>query len=221
MSSKNSFVAFIDLLGFQTMVNYDASRPDHDSFYLEKLYEAHLRAKESLGKVENSTVTQFSDSIVLARPFNPSAFPDFLAQIAAYQKDLLLNGLLCRGGISFGRHFQREDFIFSKALVEAYLIESREAGNPRIVVAQDLVELLSDRVDFMGSLIRESDGYYFVNYLQYVDGDERMELGARIRGIIERSEGGSASIAAKLRWLERYSDYSLGRNDASPQFEVA
>ena len=43
-------------------------------------------------------------------------------------------GFLCRGGISQVWHYSDDDIIFSKALIDAYLIESKQATHPIIMI---------------------------------------------------------------------------------------
>jgi len=211
------FVAFIDILGFSEMVREDcesSAGPKH----VNVLYEAHLRAAATLGKDLESGLIQFSDSIVFSRPFDLSALASFVAAVAVWQKSLLVEGLLCRGGITFGKHFVKDRFMFSKGLIDAYRLESTYAKVPRIAVSDDLLQLASTSVDLQQlKLLREEDSVTFVDYLGYESEQECGALAAAVDGIIKKAKGG-ASVMEKMRWLARYADYRLDTKLSSPQF---
>ncbi|WP_209436738.1 hypothetical protein, partial [Pseudomonas gingeri] len=119
----NHFVAFIDLLGFGSMVSHDCESPENSQKYIDKLKETHRKTKELKGEIDGLQLTQFSDSIVLALPYDKRSFREFSTLVSNYQFELLKNGILCRGGISYGMHYYEDDFLFSNGLIHAYNIE--------------------------------------------------------------------------------------------------
>lgn len=215
---SSHFVAFIDILGFSEMVRADcesSSPPKH----LELLYNAHLRAVGTLGRDLDAGLIQFSDSIVFSRPFDLSQLDGFVSAVAAWQQSLLVDGLLCRGGVTFGKHFVKDRFMFSKGLIEAYHLENMEAKYPRIVVSENLLQLAAPAVDTTKlKLIREDDGIAFVDYLYHYTLDDRCILNSAIARVIEEAKFGVASVQEKMRWLARYSDYRLGSTFSGPMF---
>lgn len=217
---SSHFVAFIDLLGFSEMVRADCESSQGPKF-LRLLYDAHLRATSIFGRDLDAGLTQFSDSVVFSRPFDLSALPDFISSIAAWQRSLLMDGLLCRGGIAFGKHFAKERFLFSKALIDAYHLESNKAKYPRIIVSHDLMELAASKVNLSElRVVKEEDGAAFVDYL-YTDAQEDVERLAKVVGeIIDNTPSGYASVEEKMRWLARYADHKLGTKLSGPRFAV-
>jgi hypothetical protein len=215
---SSHFVAFIDLLGFSEMVRADCES-SHAPKFLELLHEAHLRAATIFGKDLDAGLTQFSDSIVLSRPFDLSALSSFIASIAAWQRSLLLDGLLCRGGITFGKHFVKDRFLFSKGLIDAYYLESTQAKFPRIVVSENLLQLAAPTVEVGAlKLVREEDGIAFVDYLSIENPEEKAKLTAATQDVITTSPNGVASVQEKMRWLARYADHRLGTTLSVPRF---
>ncbi len=207
------FVAFIDILGFSKMVEDDIH--SESTVFLEKLFRVYRKSKEMISGECN--ITQFSDSIIISRRYAREKFKSFIEVVSMYQKMLLEEKLLCRGGIAFGRHFQDADFVFSEALIKAYYIECTEAKYPRIVISNDLIDLV-DISDLTGSeLIRENDNTVFVNYLNVVDDEERKLILESLRDLYAQYQSNS-KIRAKLLWLLQYADYVFKTNHAPPKF---
>ncbi|ACD17508.1 hypothetical protein [Paraburkholderia phytofirmans] len=214
------FVAFIDLLGFSEMVRIDCES-SHAPKYLEILYDAHLRAATLFSKDLDSGLTQFSDSIVLSRPFDLACLADFISTIAAWQRSLLLDGLLCRGGVTFGKHFVKDRFLFSKGLIDAYRLESTQAKHPRIVISENLLQLAHPTVEIGTlNLIQEEDGISFIDYLAIDNQNEKEKFSAAIQTVMAASPNGDASVQEKMRWLARYADHKLGTNLSGPRFAI-
>lgn len=215
------FVAFIDILGFSEMVRTDCESSGPPK-YLQRLYESHTRASALLGKDIEAGLIQFSDSIVFSRPFDLPALPGFLCAVAALQRTFLLDSLLCRGGVTFGRHFVKDRFLFSKGLIDAYQLETSQARYPRVVVSENLLQLATPTVPLSElPVLREEDGIVFVDYLN-PDSEVPAEAMVRsIQAILESSSHSSSSVQEKLRWLARYSDYKLASALSGPAFSPA
>jgi hypothetical protein len=212
------FVAFIDILGFSEMVRSDCESSGAPR-YLELLHASHLRANALFSQDLEAGLIQFSDSIVFSRPFDLSALPRFLEAIAQWQRSLLLDGLLCRGGVTFGKHFVRDKFLFSKAMIDAYLLESAHARYPRIIVSEDLLQLASEHVPASAlRLLQEDDGAVFVDYLRCDTDGEKTDLRDAVARINATGKDLNLSAQEKVRWIARYADHSLGTTLAIPQF---
>lgn len=212
------FVAFIDLLGFSEMVRSDCESSDSPK-YLELLHNAHVRAAGLLGEDLEAGLIQFSDSIVFSRPFDLNALDSFISAVAVWQKSLLSDGLLCRGGITFGKHFVKDRFLFSKGLIDAYHLENSQARYPRVVVSENLLQLASPTIDTTAlKLLREDDGVTFIDYLFADTPDETAKLITATQMVIANSHAGGASVQEKMRWLARYADHKLGSNLSGPRF---
>lgn len=214
------FVAFIDILGFSEMVRADCESsgpPKH----LERLYDAHTRASHLLGQDIEAGLIQFSDSIVFSRPFDLSALGGFLLAVATLQRSLLLDGLLCRGGVTFGRHFVKDRFLFSMGLIDAYRLESSLARYPRIVVSENLLQLASPAISLNEfPILREEDGVVFVDYLNPDAAAPTGALTQAIQSILSASAHAGPSVQEKLRWLARYSDHKLSSALSGPVFSA-
>ncbi|MGL2965672.1 hypothetical protein [Flavobacterium sp. XGLA_31] len=204
------FVAFLDILGYSNMVKSDLEGPAGEEKYFHKLIQLH---KETNGlKYDNLefTLIQFSDSIIISAPYNPDTFHSFSKLIAEYQYKLLLNGIPIRGGITYGKHYYKDDFLFSSALIDAYSIESKLARYPRIILSDDLYELLnSNGVNL--EYIAYDNNYKIIDFLHNTKIDEAEKI--IINDLVSKLENNkSETVSEKGLWLKEYLNYKLPDN---------
>lgn len=217
---RQHYVAFLDVLGFSEMVAEDIKSEDHR--HLSKLFKCHQAAAHIFSDDPNCSITQFSDSIVVAKPFDADAFDWFVTRVAKYQRLLLDEELLCRGGISVNKHFSNGSFTFSAGLIAAYRVESKMARYPRVVVSPEVMELIFPGVtDVPKHLVREDDGLLFVDYIGHTRATKPKRLESAVESVVRTLLGSeTASIREKGIWLASYSDRVLGTKLQPPRFEA-
>jgi hypothetical protein len=199
-------VAYLDFLGFGEMVERDAQL--QEPVYLPLILEALDVVEDRVGQAGLS-LTQFSDSIVVASPFEPRRVGALVGVVQILQRLLVERGILVRGGIAIGPHYADGGRMFSKALVAAYRLESTRAKFPRILADTNLLDWclnhsqcsreLAD--DIRSHLMQDRDGAVFVHYL-----DEDL-LSSHARLVVETLElgqRGNTNILAKAHWLVDY-----------------
>jgi hypothetical protein len=143
---ENRIVLFLDILGFKKIIAETETKGQENIKQTKFLIETIKEMKEAVNLTsENSTknVTQFSDSIVVSFTENdqneiPRLFFDLQRLIAK----LLGRGILCRGAISYGKLYHKNDLVFGPALVDAYETESQAALYPRIILDQSLLDIM-------------------------------------------------------------------------------
>ena len=245
---KESFVAFIDILGFSEMINSDNGTGNNLKVIKNAIEEATkiLEDRKQMPNhpyaywYEEFQVKSFSDCFCLSIPlqFNngdkdyKQNFISFYLWIEVFCNTLLKNGFLCRGGITQGWHYVDDKIIFSKALVEAYLLESKKATHPLILIHQDLINNLIEKgfkgeryYDYM--FVHDTSGKSFLHPFNYsiVDAlffgsfnndfekiiEGRNELVEFFQPIIKRNienlRGNSA--VDKWHWIKEFSYYTL------------
>lgn len=214
---KNHFVAFLDILGFKEMVESDM-RGQSDT-YMSKLFKCHQSAAQIFANDPSTQVSQFSDSIVISRPFSIESFEIFADHIAQYQLLLLQEGLVCRGGVAVNKHFSNGSFTFSAGLIEAYRLESRLARYPRVVVSNDVMDLIFPvRKAPPKYLIQEDDGLHFIDYLGR-DLRRRRQFSASLTQVVgELLKNKDPNVREKGLWLAAYADAVLGTSLSIPKF---
>jgi len=201
---KQYLVAFIDLLGFSSMVAHDCETPNGEQKYIEALYDCHMQTRELKTDHTDLQLIQFSDSVVFALPYSLDNYISIVSIISDYQYNLLRRGILCRGGVSYGKHFFTEDFLFSNGMIEAYKLESKVAFSPRVVISNDLLELVKPKLEAQGTsvpLLYEQDGLWFIHYLS---GRDSSEIWEAISMAIPSKLSTSSSIRSKQIWLIDY-----------------
>jgi CDGSH-type Zn-finger protein len=213
------YVAFLDVLGFSDMVAEDVRSNDQKN--LSKLFKCHQAAGNIFSDDPNCSITQFSDSIVVAKPYDAKDFDWFVTRVASYQRLLLDEELLCRGGISVNKHFSNGTFTFSAGLIAAYTIESSLARYPRVVVSKEVMDLIfPDSKGNPKNLVREDDGLLFVDYIGCTRQTRPKKLASVVQSVVTRLLASDvASIREKGLWLASYSDAVLGTHLQPPRFE--
>lgn len=211
---KYYFVAFVDILGFTNMVKHDCEAPGESNSYIKRLFESYKHTQDMHKQSNEFDVIQFSDSIIFSMPFSQNKFPHFINIISNYQYELFKQGLLCRGGIAYGKHFSRDRFLFSDGLIEAYKLEKEFAKYPRIVVSKDLLYLIyKERIlDENVHLLKENDDIIFIDFF----GDNNLsDITEYLKSILYSSKSNETSITEKQRWLEEYFDFKVSKSRAT------
>ena len=158
---KECFVAFIDVLGFKEMIDRDNGTGEYLKIVKNAINDATKTLKERQseegGEFEfwfnEFNVKSFSDCFCFSIPLEfKNGEKDYVQNLVAFYvwlkvfyNELLNKGFLCRGGITQGWHYVDDDIIFSKALVDAYLLESKRAKHPIFVISNELLSQIEER----------------------------------------------------------------------------
>ncbi len=195
MTYEKRIVAFIDILGFKSLIN-ETEKSDNqneiknitDAFDLiYKVLDKHY-SKDQIKEIKYST---FSDCIVFSFPsFQTDALFFACLPLIWLQADLVSNhNIFLRGAITIGDIYHDANKVFCPAMVEAYELESKVAKYPRIILdpkiktayddwlvkleeegdcdkIYDLKEELNSVFSENGLLTKDRDDYYYVDYLR-------------------------------------------------------
>lgn len=178
---KDCYVAFMDLLGFKELINTrsceeiasifdEIKKRDLFNLNIKGLGQQPLVSPEEIHyKVMSDSIIIFIDSSVTHALF------DLILTCLYFQMRMLnmVAPVLVRGGISRGGIYYDRDVVFGQGLVNAYLLESKHAKYPRVIIPTELVEprdLLDIDKDattlLMGFLLQKFfDEYYSINYV--------------------------------------------------------
>lgn len=241
-SSKKSYskkiVVFIDLMGFKAFYN----DPD-------RLFNALKDCRKFL-KDDDPAVDfiQFSDCMVIAT--DATKYDDaiiFLIRFSIRISILMgIFGRALRGAITYGDYLYEDGFLISPAMAEAYLLESKKAVHPRILLDNSLLEvleslvLLEDKVKHellrsnISLLMRtdEEDQLRYLDYLRsagvsYIEADKKYgyseEKAVSILGLhkqfIKKSldENTKQDVIEKYLWLMKYHNQIVEAQPMSPE----
>lgn len=229
IKTKKYIVGSFDILGAKKHM-IDVNNPA--LFYV--LYNGVKKRLDNDG-VFNLYYKIFSDNIVLAVPLEDKlSEDDKTANIAAfitgmqYVTDISLSvsNVFIRGGISCGEFYGDETFVYGKALVDAYLLESESAIYPRIISTRDSLKAIGNKC-FESKFIKDFDGLYYFDFLYDCGFNSPFEY-RELNGINRnlklnnlkfhilnniKENGSNAKARQKMEWLiSYYNDFCQRRN---------
>lgn len=198
-------ICFLDILGFEQIVNDSTSRDlSIQNTALGKLniiYEIYNT--HEFTQFDTPTITQFSDSIVISIQFiQEDAVFFFLLRLKMLIQKLAEKQILCRGGISVGNLYHKDQTICGPALIEAYKLESKIANYPRVILHQEILEIAKRykgaqntikqvELYLMDIVGYDSDGFYYIDYLNNIETEhgtekEITDYFSKIRDMVEQ-----------------------------------
>lgn len=164
---ENRLVAFIDILGFSEIVKQSKDNTDKINLiysvlnYLKdweasknwdlKLIEieedAQKKGVHNFDITGRTNSTSFSDSIVVSVKVDNNVnemTSTLIANLSYIGAILIEQGILFRGGLTIGNIIHNEfGTVFGQGLIDAYLLESRSAKFPRIILSDKLIKQLN------------------------------------------------------------------------------
>jgi len=183
--TQKYLVAYLDLLGTKHQIETD----DNCDLLniVSSCYENVIRTLSTImpiSGIEDCKIKVFSDNIIVAIPSDTTQRDDHHPIIALnrigpavryLQREFLNKKILIRGGVTYGQLYIDDVFVWGKALIDAYSLESTIAKYPRIVIDQSIVELKGlvlfddQSLDFLSinKIKKDYDGEFFFDYLNY------------------------------------------------------
>lgn len=177
--SKKMF-AFLDILGFERLVNQSRNNPD----LISKIAEMLGRSKEIASSTPKAQLNvlqvdsdlymyrTFSDTSVISGPYVSHDDITFLSWWIMRYQYLMWKEFqtFVRGAMVFGDIYEDEDVVFGPALIDAYHLESckTKAAWPRVLVNGSLLDKTTTeerRRDFSDFLTQDD---VHVDYLDYL-----------------------------------------------------
>jgi len=193
---RTSIVGFLDLLGFSQAVL--SATPERSQVLLDKIchaindsrsYVREVLANDLPSSLDDWSVKFFSDNLVLGYACDTPVVDGATAAlfvircVQRYQLRMVINGLFLRGGLTIGPLCLTDEIIFGRALVESYHLEEKTAVVPRVVLSESLSQMVvtafqtgtqSTASKAGGTLCRDINGWWFVNYLQAAIEDQQV-----------------------------------------------
>ncbi len=168
MSEDLHVLMYLDVLGYEDAIKNDnqedlaALRSIVEKFAANKVSYLEEPIPTEIASYGNVTaysyrpaISSFSDHVVVSAPLilgqtkgnkrHITAILFFMIRILQkFAYDALSKGFLIRGGISLGPLVHDEHIVFGKALVNAVRIEESVSFYPRVVVCNEIIELLRE-----------------------------------------------------------------------------
>jgi hypothetical protein len=220
----DSYVAFIDILGFKEIVykkSFDEVRDILGNIRLiqelitkSNLYSGLIR-QELISSVK---ITLISDSVIISIPKNSDgAFHCMIIVCATIIQKLfsLKEPLFCRGSICLGNIYQHDNSVFGPSLIEAYLMERDIAKYPRVIISPDCfikgcASITNDKEKaFVKCFTKQCEEYWFVDFIKYIlissgdkFSDKALKLSKKISDILSTTDDNG--LRTKYLWLKKY-----------------
>lgn len=136
-SYENRFVALLDILGFrEALANFAVHSPNELFHAIVDSHWFHAATTEGACDFQ-----LFSDSIIVnSKDDQASSFISVANLVNNLRNSFLERGIVLRGAIAFGRHFNKHGICISPALVEAHDLEKMKAVSARILVSETAAE---------------------------------------------------------------------------------
>jgi disulfide oxidoreductase YuzD len=150
-------------------------------------------------------------------------------QLALFEK-----GILIRGSVVINEVFHRNPYIFGPGLNQAYKIENEKAIYPRIVVSEEIFELVksspllkarhhtfSEESEYVQGLVRKyRDKNYFLDYLSVAESEVNEPPNDYIKylklhkskiqfGLNKYSK--NQNVLEKYKWLKKYHNNTVAQ----------
>lgn len=247
---ENRVIAFIDILGFKEIIKeseQDTSKIElvysileylkalktSDKWTLQLLEIEEDAQKRGVGNFDvrnRINTTAFSDSIVISVKIDENVnemVSTLIVNLAYVGAMLLEKGILIRGGITIGNIIHKENgIVFGQGLIDAYILESKNAKYPRLIVSNKLIKRLEypiktkkDRYPYHQYIERFEDGcvgFHQIIYYQVLQSwtemtrERLIDSLDKVRKVIIRGLDSSfehPDVFEKFNWLkEQYNN---------------
>lgn len=208
----HAYLAFLDILGYRELLQADVTSGAYE--FRERMIRA-FRVFEGVNQARYA-YKAISDSIFISCGDQAAAL-EFLELQRNVFVTFLSEGLLLRGGISFGAHFQNQSITYSPVLAKAYWLESQVAEFPRVMVDPNIVDMFPGVVA-SGHVLRSGE-FWFLNI---VSRESFQAVWSHARDVFDSSRAvvrKNERVRAKNRWLQEFlreSAVMLGLEVPSP-----
>lgn len=162
---NKKFIAFIDILGFKSLIdgiesNSKTSETDfkkvqsilnflneesldsnghHDLPVYEKTDDGYIQ--KELG---NPIITYVSDCVIISTDGTFDGFKSICNKITKLYTDIASDGIFMRGAIVYGNIYHKDRILFGSGYVKAYLLEEKKAVFPRVIIDKTVIDALKN-----------------------------------------------------------------------------
>jgi hypothetical protein len=234
-----SIVSYFDILGFRKIVA--ELSPEQVVNKLQALARFSSPGNE-IAETFGNTFTNFSDLVLRTVPVDPN--PQLqgeegllyceLLDLVFVQAELIADGVLLRGSITFGDIYVDDKTVFGPALIRAYELEDQVAIAPRVIVDPEVfgslekypvlrAHAVEDEMQYLCRLLKkDTDGVWFIDYLRAMatqvenQADYLRFVKAHRQLILDRLREFNqlSSVLTKYGWLVTYhNSWVNGLND--------
>jgi len=238
MGYQQGIVYFIDILGTKNITNFDRKYEINSIFHniLEKNQSNNLFLSHTVYERYISVFSDCSYIVYYYKDNTPESkkkildlFRTSLYNTSFVILEFLKHNFLCRGGVSIGEIYleKNRNILFGPALEQAYLLETKMAKYPRIIIeekwAEKYLEMENNNYKKMKAskvsidpfifekmleanghiILKDSDNKYYLNYLntikQGIIYSEITDSKGFYEGLLEYSKKNTINYEEKFR----------------------
>lgn len=181
--TQEHFVAYLHLLGVQERI-----ANDFNGEFLNKLSNCYelitydLKNAMPVLEIEDCSIKIFSDNIIIAIPSGTSAqnalhpiiaLNRITTEVMLLQRKFLQENIMMQGGVSWGKLYIDDTFVWGEALIDACYLATNIAEYPRVVVDKNMPKFESHvnnlLINFpsLNKVKKDFDDIFFFDYLNY------------------------------------------------------
>lgn len=210
------YVAFIDIVGFKTVVKMG----DCDPAQRERLRGAISELRKTMCEIPrlDVVVSQFSDCVVISAKKDKEGLCALLEAVILLSRNLLSHEFLVRGGLAVGGLHHEAGTVYGLGMISAYELETDKGGFPRTIISEDVAQDITAYGLQKYVAIDPKDERIFVHFLLHFElyrptpiyaGKEILEpFGKWITNFVLKScrklSPTDARTRAKYEWLMEY-----------------
>jgi hypothetical protein len=235
---QKCLITYIDILGFSAMV--DSKTPDEIRRQIDLLQVLNRREDNPF---DNVKILSFSDTVVriVALPSQKGHYGTLYDEVISLlhaQIDLIHNGVLARGAMTFGEIYvdKDKDFYFGPGFIKAYNFEKDDVKYPRISLTPAVCQAfydypllrashhdLTDEIAYLKKVLRydKKDNQWFIDYIngaasEVYDAENYFDYLLKMKLLIEESlvrYALSPRVQEKYFWLRDYHQKAVEQLD--------
>lgn len=203
-TTKSCYIATLDLLGMRNAICKDIDNVHLNHIW--NIYRSWLKIKENDFEFGHLKTKIFSDNIaIVIEESSYNALSHLLEYVAYMSEHFLTCGYKIRGAITKGQVYIDDTLIWGEGLVKAYILESKEAKYPRVIIDNEIVSDIPDRM--MNEVIQYKNDFYYVDYLRWYGKNhsgylETIEKGMKL--LESEKDIEDPKVLEKNEWLLAY-----------------
>ena len=195
--TDHAYVAYLDILGYRELLDIDVR--EGSNIFRDRMIRA-FRCFDSVNQSKYQ-YKAISDSIFICCTERELA-QEVLETLRTVFIAFLHEGLLIRGGLSFGQHFQNQTITYSPVLTKAYALESQVAQFPRIMIDTNIIEMFGSLKD--SGLVLKSGENWFLDVVTSDNFKTTWDAANNTHRDNIESIKRNESVRIKHRWFQDY-----------------
>lgn len=221
-TQKKYVVAFIDLLGVSSAIEAESQ------WTLDYIWLFYKIIVEKINSRENIKFKIFSDNILVCKEIEKKcpecAILDVIYIVEQIELQMFnIGASFTRGAMVVDYLYIDNNFVYGKALINAYNLENKKAIYPRVLIDESVINLVKGKCKY---IILDNDNQYFYDFLQLrIDqGKKMLELEFSIfqGNIITNLKRKSIcdKVLKKMIWLINYFNKTCIQNGMRHRINV-